>query len=289
MHVKISSYALQKINIFLKDLIFLGGQTLEQVETKARWKETFKVAWPLCLSYTPIGLACGILLHAAGFNTLLTGLVSLVIFSGGAQFLIAQMLTVNAPILTIVLMLFFLELRYALLGSSLSKYLQGESHTSIFTFALSLNDENYAVNYLKFATDKNWTPNDARQVEHWSLLFWTVANVIGSLIGSVLKINLTVVDFALTALFIYMIVMQVKSRLSLVICVFSGVLAAVCMIVTKSTLGLVISTLLASFTGFLTEELLVKKRPTSMWLQAIGSRKGGPIIEKIDKKESDIL
>ena len=239
---------------------------MEQVETKARWKETFKVAWPLCLSYTPIGLACGILLHAAGFNTLLTGLVSLVIFSGGAQFLIAQMLTVNAPILTIVLMLFFLELRYALLGSSLSKYLQGESHTSIFTFALSLNDENYAVNYLKFATDKNWTPNDARQVEHWSLLFWTVANVIGSLIGSVLKINLTVVDFALTALFIYMIVMQVKSRLSLVI-----------------------STLLASFTGFLTEELLVKRRPTSMWLQAIGSRKGGPIIEKIDKKESDIL
>ena len=60
---------------------------MEQVEIKARWKETFKVAWPLCLSYTPIGLACGILLHAAGFNTLLTGLVSLVIFSGGAQFL----------------------------------------------------------------------------------------------------------------------------------------------------------------------------------------------------------
>lgn len=170
---------MQKINVFFLYLVFFGGQTLKQIKTEARWKETFKVAWPLCLSYTPIGLACGILLHAAGFNTLLTGLVSLVIFSGGAQFLIAQMLTVNAPILTIVLMLFFLELRYALLGSSLSKYLQGESRSSIFTFALSLNDENYAVNYLKFATDKHWTPNDARQVEHWSLLFWTVSNIVG--------------------------------------------------------------------------------------------------------------
>ncbi|KAF0395016.1 branched-chain amino acid ABC transporter permease [Pediococcus pentosaceus] len=262
---------------------------MKQIKTEARWKETFKVAWPLCLSYTPIGLACGILLHAAGFNTLLTGLVSLVIFSGGAQFLIAQMLTVNAPILTIVLMLFFLELRYALLGSSLSKYLQGESRSSIFTFALSLNDENYAVNYLKFATDKHWTPNDARQVEHWSLLFWTVSNIVGSLIGSVLSINLTVVDFALTALFIYMIVMQIKSRLSLLICIFSGALAAVCMIITKSTLGLVASTLIASFTGFLIEELLLKKRPASALLQDIGSRKGGPIIEEIEKKESDIL
>ena len=280
---------MQKINVFFLYLVFFGGQTLKQIKTEARWKETFKVAWPLCLSYTPIGLACGILLHAAGFNTLLTGLVSLVIFSGGAQFLIAQMLTVNAPILTIVLMLFFLELRYALLGSSLSKYLQGESRSSIFTFALSLNDENYAVNYLKFATDKHWTPNDARQVEHWSLLFWTVSNIVGSLIGSVLSINLTVVDFALTALFIYMIVMQIKSRLSLLICIFSGILAAVCMIITKSTLGLVASTLIASFTGFLIEELLVKKRPASALLQDIGSRKGGPIIEEIEKKESDIL
>jgi 4-azaleucine resistance transporter AzlC len=262
---------------------------VKQVKTEARWKETFKIAWPLCLSYTPIGLACGILLHAAGFNTILTGLMSLLIFSGGAQFLIAQMITVGAPIPTIMLMHFFLGLRYALLGSSLSKYLQGESHASIFTFALSLNDENYAVNYLKFATDKNWSTKDALQVEWWSLLFWTVSNMIGSLIGSVIHINLTVVDFALTALFIYMIVMQVKSRLSLVICIFSGVLAAVCMVVTKSTLGLVASTLIASFAGFMIEEALVKKNPANPLLQDIGSRKGGPIIEKIEKKESDIL
>lgn len=259
----------------------------ETVDTP-RWKETFKVAWPLCLSYTPIGLACGILLHAGGFNFLLTGMVSLMVFSGGAQFLIAQMLTVNAPILTIILMLFFLELRYALLGSSLSKYLQGQNHRFIFTFALSLNDENYAVNYLKFATDKNWTPNDARQVEHWSLLFWTISNMVGALIGSALSINLEVVDFALTALFIYMIVMQVKSRLSLLVCILSGVLAAVCLIFTKSTLGLVASTLMASFAGFAIEELLKKRNKNSFLLRDIGSRSNGPVVEEFDK-DSDIL
>lgn len=41
-------------------------------KTEARWVEVFKVSLPLCLSYVPIGLACGILLHAAGFNPLLT-------------------------------------------------------------------------------------------------------------------------------------------------------------------------------------------------------------------------
>lgn len=38
-----------------------------------------------------------------------------------------------------------------------------------------MNDENYAVNYLKFATDKNWTPKDALMVEHYSLLSWAGA------------------------------------------------------------------------------------------------------------------
>ena len=37
-------------------------------KTEARWVEVFKVSLPLCLSYVPIGLACGILLHAAGIN-----------------------------------------------------------------------------------------------------------------------------------------------------------------------------------------------------------------------------
>ena len=127
----------------------------------ANWLAVLKIAMPLCLSYIPIGLACGVLLHAGGLNTWLVALVSLIVYSGGAQFLIATMLTIHAPISQIVIMLFFLELRYALLGSSLSHYLKKSSHKFILGFAFSLNDENYAVNYLEFATDKYWTPSNA--------------------------------------------------------------------------------------------------------------------------------
>ncbi|WP_246147623.1 AzlC family ABC transporter permease [Secundilactobacillus folii] len=227
---------------------------------------------PLNLSYIPIGLACGVLLHAAGFNTLLTGLVSIFIFSGGAQFMIASMLTINAPLVSIVLMLFFLELRYALLGSSLSRYLTKTSERFKLIFAVSMNDENYAVNYLKFATDKKWTPREALMVEHYSLLFWTVSNLVGSLIGSALKIDLTVVHFALTALFLYMIIMQVKNRLTILISVVAALLAVFFLVLTKSTLGLVIATLISSFIGFALEHYLKTKRPSSRLLYKIRSR-----------------
>lgn len=234
---------------------------------KARWLEVLGIAMPLCLSYIPIGLACGILLHAAGFNFIMTLVVSIVVFSGGAQFILASLLTIHAPLSSIFVTLFFLELRYALLGSSLSKYIKSESQHFIWLFAVSMNDENYAVNYLKFATDKKWKPKDSLLVEHYSLLSWSVSNMVGGLIGSTISIDLEVVDFALTALFLYMIVMQVRNHLTLLICLFSAVLAAFFLVVTKSTLGIVIATLIASFVGFLIENTVRthSKKPDANW------------------------
>ena len=234
---------------------------------KARWLEVLGVSMPLCLSYIPIGLACGILLHAAGFNFIMILIVSTVVFSGGAQFILASLLTINAPLSSIFLTLFFLELRYALLGSSLSKYIKSESQHFIWLFAVSMNDENYAINYLKFATDKKWTPKDALMVEHYSLISWSVANMVGGLIGSAISINLEVVDFALTALFLYMIVMQVQSHLTLVISILSAILAVVFMVLTKSIIGVIIATLIASFIGFLIENTVRRrsKHPESNW------------------------
>ncbi|WP_125007906.1 AzlC family ABC transporter permease [Lentilactobacillus kosonis] len=240
------------------------------------WRRILNASLPVDLSYIPIGLACGILLHASGFNIYMTALVSLLVFSGGAQFLIASLLATNAPMYSVVLMMFFLELRYALLGSSLSKYLHGKSLGFTTLFAASMNDENYAINYLKFSTDKNFTPRDALNVEHYTLAFWTVSNIIGSIIGSAVSINLTVVHFALTALFLYMIVMQLKNGLIIFICIVSGFLAAVCMVITKSTLGLVISTLIASFVGFALEATIRSKFPKSRILRSMKNPAGSP-------------
>ncbi|WP_283587003.1 AzlC family ABC transporter permease [Limosilactobacillus viscerum] len=234
---------------------------------KARWLEVLGIAMPLCLSYIPIGLACGILLHAAGFNFIMTLIVSVVVFSGGAQFILASLLTINAPLSSIFVTLFFLELRYALLGSSLSKYIKSESQHFIWLFAVSMNDENYAINYLKFATDKKWSPKDALLVEHYSLISWSVANMVGGLIGSTISINLEVVDFALTALFLYMIVMQVQNHLTLLISILSAVLAVWFMVLTSSIIGVVLATLVASFVGFLIENTVRQrsKKPEENW------------------------
>lgn len=42
-----------------------------------------------------------------------------------------------------------------------------------------MNDENYAINYLKFVTDKNWSAKDALLVEYYSLASWATGNLLG--------------------------------------------------------------------------------------------------------------
>ncbi|GCF92937.1 branched-chain amino acid ABC transporter [Enterococcus florum] len=217
------------------------------------WKQAFTAVLPLCLSYLPVGLACGMLLQKVGFTLFLTGLLSLLVFSGGAQFLIVSLLAVHASFSSIILMVFFLELRYALLGSSLSYFFKQENRGFLAIFSQSMNDENYAVNYLHFSTDVSWTHRKALMVNWLSLLAWTGSTLLGTLFGSVIAIDTELVHFALTAMFIFMFMMQLKNRLLLMIGLLSGLLAVLFVLLLKNTFGLILATVLASLIGYFVE------------------------------------
>ena len=197
------------------------------VKKRTPWLEALYAAMPLCFSYIPVGLACGMLLQKAGFNIFLTALLSMLVFSGGAQFLVVSMISVHASFVSTILMVFFLELRYALLGSSLSQFFKKEKRSFIALFSQSMNDENYAVNYLKYSTDPEWNRKKALYVNWFSMASWTGSTVLGTIFGSVIHVDTELVHFALTAI--------------------------IFMLLFKNTFGLILATLLASLTGYLVE------------------------------------
>lgn len=249
------------------------------------WLKAFKATLPLMISYLPIGIAAGILLKTGGFAVWMIVLVSLFVFSGGAQFLIASAIITGTPVFTITLLLFFLELRYALLGTSLSKYLKNETKPFIFRFAFSMNDENYAVNYLKFSTDKKWTAKDALLVEYFSLLSWTVGNIIGGFLGTKITIDLPIVHFALTAMFLYMVTMQLKRRILFVPVIISVVVSVLSVVLLKSTLGLIVGTLVAATAGYLLERYLKANYHDSAMLKRIKNPRARD-MEQISEAEN---
>lgn len=223
------------------------------------WREALHAVMPLCLSYIPVGLACGVLLQQVGFNVYLTAFLSIIVFSGGAQFLVASMLSIQAPIYSTILMTFFLELRYMLLSSSMSMFMKKEKKRFIALFSQSLNDENYAVNYLKYSTDPTWNSKKALYVNWFSLLSWLLSNVVGTLLGSMITLDADMVHFALTAMFIFMFVMQMKDATLIFTGLLSGVLSVIFMLAFQNTFGLIVATVLASLCGYVAECLFKKQ------------------------------
>lgn len=220
------------------------------LRNRTDWQEALRAVMPLCFSYIPVGLACGMLLQQVGFNPLLTALLSLVVFSGGAQFLVVSLLAVHASFTSIILMVLFLELRYALLGSSLSHFFKQEHRGFLALFSQSMNDENYAVNYLKYSTEPTWNRTRALLVNWFSQASWVVSTVLGTVFGSFINVDTELVHFALTAMFIFMFMMQVKNKLLLATGLLSGALAVFFMLLLKNTFGLILATVIASLTGY---------------------------------------
>lgn len=114
-------------------------------------------AWPIMLSYVPIGLACGVLSAKVGIGPLWALLMSMTIMSGGAQFMIANLWLAGLPTLTIVASVCAISLRFALYSASLAPYLQRARKRTSLAMALTLIEEGYGVTLSKLSGgEKDW-------------------------------------------------------------------------------------------------------------------------------------
>ena len=79
-------------------------------------------ATAVALSYVPLGVLYGALAERAGLTLLEAAGMSLMIYSGAAQLVAAQMLAAGASPFSIVLASAVLTIRHVLMGASLSKF-----------------------------------------------------------------------------------------------------------------------------------------------------------------------
>ncbi len=89
---------------------------------------------------------------------------------------------------------------------------------------------------------------------------WAGSNMIGNFFGSVFRVDADLVHFALTAMFIFMFVMQMKNALLILTGVLSGVLGVIFMVLFQNTFGLIAATIIASLAGFGLEKAFKKEK-----------------------------
>ena len=196
------------------------------INIKPFHKETLRdgaiAAWPICLGYFPIGLALGVLAQQAGLPWWAVGLMSVLVFAGSAQFICVAMLAAQASLSAIILTTYVVNLRHLLMSSALAVYLAGVSRKFLALYAYGVTDESFAVNLTRFR-EGGWDRWRALVVNHLANSVWILATVTGVLVGQFVPQGAFGIDYALTGMFICLLVFQLQGRIHLL----TGLLAAV--------------------------------------------------------------
>jgi 4-azaleucine resistance transporter AzlC len=176
-------------------------------------------AFPVLLGYAPIGVAYGVLAHQAGLTLTETAALSLFVYAGSSQFIAVAMWQAGAGALAIIFTTFLVNLRHFLMSAALSPHLGRYSKRWLTYFGGQLTDETFAVHSARLgAGDPEYAGQPLLVVNQAAHLAWALTSVVGYLVGTTLgnpqRLGL---DFALPAMFVALLFMQLRRKLDLLV------------------------------------------------------------------------
>jgi len=210
--------------------------------------------WPICLGYLPIGIAFGILAQKAGLHPVEIGMMSLFVFAGSSQFVAVSMISSGATAVSIIITIFMINLRHLLMSSVLAIYLKRSRRRLLLLFAYGVTDESFAVNLSKF-TQGGWGLQQALVVNHVANITWIAGTVFGGYAGRIVPAHAFGIDYALIAMFICLLVFQVKGPRLVWIAVLSGTSAVALSLVIPGNSHIVLASAFAATCGLVFNRL----------------------------------
>ena len=199
-------------------------QTTGRPSPPTLFRQGAAAAWPICLGFLPIGLALGVLARQQGLSPWAMATMSALVFAGSSQFICVAMLGAQASMAAIVLTTLMVNLRHALMSSALAVYLRGVDRRFLVLFAYGVTDESFAVNMSRFRQGE-WNRWSALTVNQLPNLTWITATTAGALLGQFIPPGGLGIDYALTAMFLCLLVFQLHNRLSVIVGLIAGLVA----------------------------------------------------------------
>ena len=176
---------------------------------KSTLSAAFRLTVPVMFGYVPIGIAFGLLVTHYGFHWVCSPVMSLLIFSGAGQFVAIALVVAGAGVVEVVLTMILLNLRHSFFGLSLINRFADMGKTKPY-LVFALTDETYAL------ITGNKVPDGIPESKFYGYitvlnhLYWVLGSALGALMGKFIDIDLTGLEFALTALFVVLSIEQYR-------------------------------------------------------------------------------
>lgn len=166
----------------------------------------FRACIPIAIGVIPLGFVFGVLARQAGLSVFETGLMSALVVSGAAQFVVIELWETPLPSLTIILTIFVVNLRHVVMGATLRPWFSKLGSVKTYGSAFFLIDENWALTMGELA---DGSTNAAFLLGSGVALFlsWVGSTMIGTAVGGLItNVAQYGLDFALTAILITVLV-----------------------------------------------------------------------------------
>ena len=177
-------------------------------------KESFRFAFlktiPVMLGYLFLGLAFGLLLQEAGYSFWWALLISAIVYAGSIQFVLVSFLTAGTSLPVVAVMTLLINSRHAFYGLTFIEKFKAMKSRPYMIF--SLTDETFSL----VSTLEPPEGVARRDFYFWisllDYLYWQVGCTLGNAVGGLLTFDTTGLDFTLTALFIVLLLEQVRKK-----------------------------------------------------------------------------
>lgn len=172
----------------------------------------FRKSIPVLLGYIFLGAAFGIVLESSGLGWPWALLTSGLIYAGSMQFALVPLLGASTPLSTVALMTLMVNSRHLFYGLSFVDMFKSMGKKYPYMI-LSLTDETYSV-LCSCADDPDAHVDNHRPCFLIALLhqcYWVAGSVIGAIAGELITFDTTGIDFSMTALFVVILVDQLRA------------------------------------------------------------------------------
>lgn len=168
-----------------------------------RLRKNFVKTIPVLAGYIVLGIGFGIVLQNHGFGIVVALFMSILIYAGSMQFVAINLIAAGAGFITIALTTIMVNARHLFYGiSMIDKYRDTAPYKPYLIFGLT--DETYSL----VCDDGALKKEDYFQITLLNQIYWVTGSVLGVLLGELLPFDFAGVDFALTALFVSIVVEQ---------------------------------------------------------------------------------
>lgn len=227
--------------------------------TRPDWLTGLTRAGPILLGYIPIGLTFGVLAQKAGLSTINTLLMSLLVYAGSSQLIAVGLFAAGAPALSVISTTFVVNLRHVLLSAALAPFLEHWRKPELAAFAYQLTDETFAVHAAQFPSGEP-SKTEVLSTNMTAQVAWIGGTWLGVALGhSVTDVEPLALDYVLPAMFIALMILQIRDRVQVGVALVTGALSVGLLLMGVSQWNVIAATLVGATVGVMIE-IWTKKR-----------------------------